>query len=270
MSDARTASLFDRIVCGVDDRPESLEAVRQAVRLRAPGGTLHLFSAVYLAGAVAAGWSAPRIAEELEREAGDALDRARELAGPDATARLVNGPAVRCLLREVEEERATLLCVGSHSRSRLAGMLFDYVGTTMLHEAPTAVLVAREAPDPDAFPRSIVVGVDGSAHAAAAYAAAVELAGRLGSALDPVAVADGGVGLGALARAVPGLRAVEGSPVEALLEAAADADLLVVGSRGLRGVRALGSVGERVAHRADCSVLVARGPGVGEHVPAAA
>jgi nucleotide-binding universal stress UspA family protein len=34
--------------------------------------------------------------------------------------------------------------------------------------------------------------------------------------------------------------------------------LVAVGSRGLGGVRALGSVSERVAHRAPCSVLVAR------------
>jgi nucleotide-binding universal stress UspA family protein len=38
----------------------------------------------------------------------------------------------------------------------------------------------------------------------------------------------------------------------------ADADLLVVGSRGLDGFRALGSVSERVAHEASCSVLVVR------------
>jgi nucleotide-binding universal stress UspA family protein len=32
----------------------------------------------------------------------------------------------------------------------------------------------------------------------------------------------------------------------------------VLGSRGLRGVYALGSVSERAAHRAGCSVLVIR------------
>jgi nucleotide-binding universal stress UspA family protein len=48
-------------------------------------------------------------------------------------------------------------------------------------------------------------------------------------------------------------------PVPALLEAARDADLLVVGSRGVTGLRALGSVSERVAHRAPCSLLVVRG-----------
>ena len=35
-------------------------------------------------------------------------------------------------------------------------------------------------------------------------------------------------------------------------------DLIVVGSRGLHGLRALGSVSERVAHGADATVLVAR------------
>ena len=47
-------------------------------------------------------------------------------------------------------------------------------------------------------------------------------------------------------------------PVRALVAASADADLLVVGSRGLDGLRALGSVSERVAHRARCSTLIVR------------
>jgi fatty acid/phospholipid biosynthesis enzyme len=46
------------------------------------------------------------------------------------------------------------------------------------------------------------------------------------------------------------------SPVDALSRL--DPDLLVVGSRGLQGFRALGSVSERVAHEARCSVLVVR------------
>jgi nucleotide-binding universal stress UspA family protein len=37
-----------------------------------------------------------------------------------------------------------------------------------------------------------------------------------------------------------------------------DASLVVIGSRRLEGVRALGSVSERVVHDAPCSVLVMR------------
>ena len=50
------------------------------------------------------------------------------------------------------------------------------------------------------------------------------------------------------------------APAEALVAAAESADLVVVGSRGLHGFRALGSVSERVAHSAPCSTLVVREP----------
>jgi nucleotide-binding universal stress UspA family protein len=47
-------------------------------------------------------------------------------------------------------------------------------------------------------------------------------------------------------------------PVTALVAAAADADLVVVGSRSLHGLGSLGSVSERVAHQARASVLIVR------------
>jgi nucleotide-binding universal stress UspA family protein len=43
-----------------------------------------------------------------------------------------------------------------------------------------------------------------------------------------------------------------------LVDAALCGDLLIVGNRGLHGLRALGSVSERVAHGARSSVLVVR------------
>ena len=57
---------------------------------------------------------------------------------------------------------------------------------------------------------------------------------------------------------VPDAEYVEGDPVKTLIASAGKADLVVVGSRGLGGLRSLGSVSERVAHRASCSVLVVR------------
>jgi nucleotide-binding universal stress UspA family protein len=52
----------------------------------------------------------------------------------------------------------------------------------------------------------------------------------------------------------------EGSPHREIVETAqsTDASLIVLGSRGLTGLRALGGVGERVAHHAPCSVLIVR------------
>jgi nucleotide-binding universal stress UspA family protein len=50
----------------------------------------------------------------------------------------------------------------------------------------------------------------------------------------------------------------EGSPVGVLLEEARDADLLVVGSRGLGGFRGLllGSVGQQCSHHSPCPVVI--------------
>ncbi len=50
----------------------------------------------------------------------------------------------------------------------------------------------------------------------------------------------------------------EGAPVAMLLEEAQDADLLVVGSRGLGGFRGLllGSVGQQCAHHSPCPVVI--------------
>ena len=54
------------------------------------------------------------------------------------------------------------------------------------------------------------------------------------------------------------VRGVTGLPAEALIEAAADADLLVVGSRGAGGFKRLlmGSVSTQVTHHAPCPVVV--------------
>ena len=54
------------------------------------------------------------------------------------------------------------------------------------------------------------------------------------------------------------VRAVSGLPAEALLEAAADADMLVVGCRGAGGFKRLlmGSVSTQVTHHAPCAVVV--------------
>jgi nucleotide-binding universal stress UspA family protein len=51
-----------------------------------------------------------------------------------------------------------------------------------------------------------------------------------------------------------------GAPADAICEVAAevDADLIIVGNKGMKGVRrVLGSVPNSVAHQAPCSVLIA-------------
>jgi len=55
-------------------------------------------------------------------------------------------------------------------------------------------------------------------------------------------------------------RVAAGPPVDVLVDAARDADLLVVGSRGHGGLASLllGSVSQQLAHRAPCPLLIHR------------
>jgi nucleotide-binding universal stress UspA family protein len=52
----------------------------------------------------------------------------------------------------------------------------------------------------------------------------------------------------------------EGNPAQVLVDEAVEADLLVVGSRGLGGFRSLllGSVGQQCAHHAPCPLVIVR------------
>ena len=145
---------------------------------------------------------------------------------------------------------------------------------------------------------SIVVGTDGSERATRAVEMAADLAAKLGATLHVVqaykgveeamasAMASGMVTApreladvamdeadtvaAALEKLAAGLRdrgitvethAVVGAPATVILETAANlnADLVVVGNRGMTGAkRILGSVPNTLAHRSDCAVLIAR------------
>lgn len=60
----------------------------------------------------------------------------------------------------------------------------------------------------------------------------------------------------------PVIETEQGSPHRKIVEVAnrIGASLIVMGSRGQTGLKALGSVSEHVTHSADCSVLVTRQP----------
>lgn len=122
--------------------------------------------------------------------------------------------------------------------------------------------------------RPVVVGVDGSPDAARAVAWATVEAMRRRRPLQVLAVLPAhGVSSAFLAsdaadearRAVPELAVSadvrRGDPLEALLEAGRDAELLVVGSRGRGtiGSLVLGSVSAALAARAGCPTVVVRG-----------
>ena len=260
MVPAMRDGFFERALCGVDSSPESLVAVEQAARLVGPAGALVVAGVAEVALAVHAGWAATPVTDDIWADARSAISAAHELA-PRAETALIEGAPANCLLRIAKEKNVELLAVGSHGSSRVAGILLGSVATRMLHDAPCSVLVARAGAENDEFPSRICLGVDGSPESAAAAKVARGLAKDFGAEVTALAACGGKKLWLDRLRAVEPSASLDHRPaVEALVETAAarKADLLVVGSRGLHGTAALGSVSEQVAHRAGCSVLVVR------------
>lgn len=256
-ADRRT--VFARVLVGVDGSEASFEACRQVAVLVAPDAAVEAVAVVHLADAVQAGFEAPRARDVLREEAERALATAAEILGPRAETRFVNGLATAALLREITAFEASVAAVGSHGHRLLTDILLGGVAGELLHSAPCSVLIARPRPASGGAAPGVVVGLDGSEESAAALAQAGELAARLGIQLRPLVATRGKqVDVAAARRLAPDLAVVDAHPVDALAAAGRGAALVVVGSRGLHGLRALGSVSERVAHRAPCTVLVVR------------
>jgi nucleotide-binding universal stress UspA family protein len=249
--------IFDRIVCGVDGTPEALEAARQAERLRSPEGALRLVAVEDPSTAVHAGYAASRVLDELDAIAREGLERATAEVSP-TSAELRAGHPAQLLLDDLRESNATLVAVGPRGHSRAVGILLGSVATELLHNAPCATLFARE-PRFGEFPSSVIVGVDGSPQSLAAAEVATSIAQRFGSERVIVAATGGrDVQLESIQELGSDLVVDPGRPVETLTDLSKEANLLVVGSRGLHGIKALGSVSERIAHHAQCSVLIVR------------
>ena len=240
---------------GSTARP-SLEVLRQVERLRPETGDLHRGSRRAQPRRPRRVRAAPTVYDEIASGAEQALTRATEQCEA-ASAQLLEGEPVGVIREQIDRVRATAVALGSHHRSRGAGILMGNTATTLLHEAPCSVLLARPTATPPDFPSSVVVGVDGSAAAGRAYDVARELGERLGVPVRALASGGKALDLEGLKR-IEALEWDERKPVEALVDASRETDLLVVGSRGLHGLSALGSVSERVAHRAASSVLVVR------------
>jgi nucleotide-binding universal stress UspA family protein len=201
--------------------------------------------------------AAPHAAELLQHEAEAALAEAQAIA-PSASSKLLDGDPVGVLLKQAETEGATLIAVGSHGRRRAAGLLLGTVAARMLRDATCSVLIARAARDSEAWPHTVVAGVDGSLESAAAFTVASSVAARFGGSVRAVASTKDQLDREAARAIAPGLEEHGEPAVKVLVAASEPADLIVVGSRGLHGLKALGSVSERVSHQARSAVLVVR------------
>jgi nucleotide-binding universal stress UspA family protein len=138
-----------------------------------------------------------------------------------------------------------------------------------VHRARGPVLLVRDTGDAEAFPQRIVVASDGSREPRLAGRTAADIASSGQADVTLVCVDDSETAPRLLEQATflrervgrePKVVTLGGRPHQAITEIAGEigADLLVVGTRGLHGARALASTSERLAHEAGMSVLIAR------------
>jgi nucleotide-binding universal stress UspA family protein len=262
--------VFRSIICGVNGTRGSQEAARQAAVLAGSRGSLCYFAVTYEAG-VGATASAVLGHAHGERAASDARRRARELGVKAEAFTLHASPATDVLLRRAADH--DLLVLGAGFGSRATGIILGRTATAAVHRSPVPVLLTRRPPRDAEFPKRILVSADGKPQADEALRLAAAIAAEHGAQVAVVAPATQRPSerhvLAEELAALAGARGVEAvvieghAPAHAAICAAAvsfGASLIIVGSRGLTGARALGSVSERVAHEANCSVLVVRPP----------
>lgn len=231
--------VFARVVVGVDGTEWGREALRQTLALAPPDAVVQAVTALHTSPAARTGFDAARWVHILTEEARHARDEAEEILDGRAasSARVEHGEPLRVLRAARDSAHATLLALGGRHSSRFLGIMLGDTATELLHDGRCSILIARPAADGAWQPRRVVAATDGSAPALVALAAADDIRARLGVDVEVVSDAH--------------------DPARDLVERSREADLLVLGSRGLHGLRAVGSVSERVAHHAKCSVLVA-------------
>lgn len=261
-------ALFRSAVCGIDGSPQGLVAVRHAAAIAVDDARFWGVSVWNPALAMMGGIHASEVMIDLRRQGVDALQAAQRTL-PGLQPILMKGADVAGLLAALANLEADLLSIGAHGRSRSAGVLFGSVATAMARHATCSVLIAREA-ETATFPGLIVHATDGSAESLDAARVAGAIAARHDSTVITLhvgddfdrgsAMAEEAVALLETSGREPVSKVVPGPAHRRIVEVAheAGASLIVVGSRGRTGLKALGSVSERVAHRASCSVLIVR------------
>ena len=271
MTGTSATPVFTRVVAGTDGSARAEEAVRQGARLA--GSNDASLEIVFVVDT-----GRPHEAD-VDRAADDALGRAFEVAkeaGSEAVTRVLAGDPVEMLVIEAEEHDADLLCVGPDAGLVARGIRLGRVSAHVLRHAPCSVLIGREAAVE--FPRRVLCAVDGSDSSTATARLAAGIVARSGGELRLLHVIPVFRGNDtewvvesddeAPPELVPATEAVRslgiephremamGRAEEALVTLAKrdDADLVVVGSRGLSGLSRvlLGSVSEHVARHAHC------------------
>jgi len=272
--------MFADVLCAIDGKEGGFSSVEHAATLTGTQG--HLTFLAVTSYRAEGNYRGPAIGPA---RAGEILERAGAIAraaGVPYTGEVdPRSPPARIILEW--SERYDLLALGAPASSWPAKLLSVGVGDQALGGFSTALLLARPLAAERRFADRIVVASDGTEGSDALIDLAAQLARPYGSTVTIVHAPgrDSPLKRGrardhesalkeqeqALARKLASgkseLLIEPGRAAKVIVAAAnrADASLVIMGSRRLDGLRAMGSVSRRVAHQARCSVLLVAPPG---------
>jgi nucleotide-binding universal stress UspA family protein len=288
-------ALVGEIVVGMDGSEGAAHALRWAVEEAGYRGwsvvaamTWGYLDQHHLDGSTefVAGYTEADADAALETFVTTALEGRTGAPGPEQVERrLLNDLPAQGLLDASRE--AELLVLGARGLGGFRGLLVGSVSHACLHHATCPVAIIREPQEHEAATPTIVVGIDGSPGSKAAldwaldeararqarievvhaWSAPYLMGYSYGVAVDMTQfedaariVLDGAVEAADTHGLIEPVEKVlvSNGPSASLLEVAKDADLVVVGSRGVGGFKGmlLGSVSYQVTHHADCPVVV--------------
>ena len=258
---------FARALCALDGSPESLGAVRHAASLAGSEGQLTLLLVTSFRNEPelrSAAISSVRATEIIDQ----ALQAANE-AGVAASVEVdPEGPPGRVVLEYCAGH--DLLALGTPATSWFGAMFMGGVAATAEEYLTQPLLVSRAADRPVALHERILVASDGletsdalvsiAGHLAAERGGAVTLLHVLGSEsrMHPHRIEHQAERLHGLLGDRVSLKVEPGHARHAVIEAARreESSLVLVSSRALSGLHAVGSVSRRVVHQAPCPVLL--------------
>jgi nucleotide-binding universal stress UspA family protein len=263
------------VIVGVDDSEASLRAVEwaagEAVRRRLPLQIVHGFFWPHLGVPLGPAPGAPSeggLRHAAERILATALDHAHTVApGLDVTTSMPEDAPVPALLQR--SHHAELLVVGSRGLGKIGGLLLESVGAELATGAACPLVVVRGSATSLG---PVVVGIDDHSDNEALIAFAFAHAARAANALVFAHVSEGSAAprhpilpahlLAPWQERFPEITVIQkdltGHPSKALVHAAAQASLLVVGSHHHHEISALmsGSVSQTALHQAACPVAI--------------
>jgi nucleotide-binding universal stress UspA family protein len=258
---------FADVLCAIDETQESLAAVQQAAGLAGASGHLTLLAVTSFSSS--AGSRGPAIDPMRAKRMLDRAVGIAEGAGVPSTVEVDPASPPSQVILDWAAGR-DLLAMGAPATSWFGGMFTEGVAVTAEGSFTTPLLLARSIPSERKSGGCVVVasdGLDGSDQL-------VELAGRLARAQAHKLILLHATGhesgaqrervqeqASRLQLGVDGeseVRLESGNARTVIVETAnaVGASLVVMSSRRLKGLRAIGSVSRRVVHQGHCSVLL--------------